>query len=307
MVRYYVDNLGDGRLFSISAPSDHLANFIAEKLFGKENYRFANREAYQTKALWVTLDFTQIGYDIDDKFKMGKIAFDENDKDLKIFGDAIREICEHSHVDYAIDDNGRWIRNVYYNPDSVSGGQLVIDVYDKTDLCDYLDEKDYVNNHRFSWVDFSDNAHNYCLDLDSPEEILTVLNSNYIARFYEAKDEETILENMMEEYYVERGMANITNHQFQECEKETIEELMKKNYNPEGLLESIILLYDNHNDEGYKAGLSDAFEQFTKVSLSRAIKDAFEPKREKGVKIDEHQMIEEMRMDPLQQLDDLER
>lgn len=104
--------------------------------------------------------------------------------------------------DYCIID-GDVLRNVYYNPDSNSGGQIVVDEYDiKDQIIPYLEELkgDY---SKFSWGEISSEAYESLYDFGNDEAMSLIYP--WVMKDYEKSSSlEKTLTRIETEYCPER-------------------------------------------------------------------------------------------------------
>lgn len=123
--------------------------------------------------------------------------------------------------DYCIID-GDVLRNVYYNPDSNSGGQIVVDEYDiKTQIIPYLE--DINGNYKdFSWGEISSEAYECLYDFGNDEAMSLIYP--WVMKDYEKSTSlENTLARIETEYYPKR-----VNNENPSREKQMLNEDMER-------------------------------------------------------------------------------
>lgn len=123
--------------------------------------------------------------------------------------------------DYCIID-GDVLRNVYYNPDSNSGGQIVVDEYDiKTQIIPYLEDING-NYKEFSWGEISSEAYECLYDFGNDEAMSLIYP--WVMKDYEKSISlEDTLARIETEYYPER-----VNNENPSREKQMLNEDMER-------------------------------------------------------------------------------
>lgn len=182
--------------------------------------------------------------------------------------------------DYCIID-GDVLRNVYYNPDSNSGGQIVVDEYEiKTQIIPYLEDING-NYKEFSWGEISSEAYESLYDFGNDEAMSLIYP--WVMKDYEKSSSlEKTLIRIETEYYLKR----VNNEKLSSMSiNETVANCFgRDNRGYYEVYEDIKDRYLNGFSEDYKEGIRDCFEYVFGCSLKDITKDILkETEKEKQI------------------------
>lgn len=163
--------------------------------------------------------------------------------------------------------------NIYYNPDSNEGGQIVVDYYDLETVGEYLNDLngDYA---KFNFGEISDMARNYCYDFNQEGDLIwDILNGNYIERFDKSEDRDIVLEKADTMYQMNRAIEIFKDDKTRDVFIATASYRLGL---PQASFTDIMRNWNNAESSAYKKGIMDTFESLQNEKLCNFVRDCID-------------------------------
>lgn len=192
-----------------------------------------------------------------------------------------------------VGDSGYSLINIYYNPDSNCGGQIVKDVYDLDTVIEYFIKKG-MKIEDLDLSEISGEAVEYCYDFykDDKETIADNLDSSQlfmvVSDYESAESLQEIMKKEIIKYYLRKMKKNADYDLTAEI---LAESLMDDSVSTYQKLEKFADLYEDggYTDgfvdrDAYRAGMRTTFEMLLGIKIEELAKtccDKYEEKKEK--------------------------